>query len=188
MLDGSCGISSSLLQFSNRSHRRRESQLMLGKVTKLFPLKFSLPSEYKKPRPLRFAPSDILQSLKSSSNKEQKFKEEEGTLKETEFELLFDQNHEEDGGPLHPRKDKVLRFLIEKKDGGTTFTTVPSAWSSFNISKFPKFSGNSSNLEQPERMSVSRDLRSQVLLGRLLNILQFSKLKNFSSVKSPSDG
>ena len=99
---------------------------MLGKVTKLFPLKFNFVSEDKKPRLPRFAPSDILQSLKSRFHKEHKF-EEEGTVKQIEFELLFGHNHEADAGPLHPWKDNFSRFLMEKKEGGSTLTTIPSA-------------------------------------------------------------
>ena len=73
MLDGSSGSTCSLLQFSDSSHFRLESRLMVeGKVTKSFPPKYKCSNDDKKPRLLRFVSSDKLQSLRSSFIKEHK--------------------------------------------------------------------------------------------------------------------
>ena len=48
-------------------------------------------------------------------------------MNQIEFELFFGHNLEADAGPLHPPKDNFSRFLIEKKEGGSTLTTTPSA-------------------------------------------------------------
>ena len=189
MLVGSSGSACNLLQFSNPSIFKRGSRLIFeGRVTKLFSLKSKSSSEDKKPRLSRVAPSDILQALRLRVFKELKLDKGDNT-KLLKFELLLGNHHEVDGGgPLHLSKDNISRFLNKEKEEGSTLIAVPSAQNSFNISKFPKFSGNSSNFEQPERINTSRHFKSQMQLGRLFSILQFFKLKKLSLFKSPSDG
>ena len=52
-------------------------------------------------------------------------------------ELLGNDHELDGGGPLHPKKDDISRFLNKGKEEGSTLRAVPSALSSFNISKFP---------------------------------------------------
>ena len=109
------GSSLSLVQFANPRSSKRESRLMLGNVTKLFPSKNKRSNEDKKPRLLRFVSSDKLQSLRSSHLKEHK-PDKLCNMKPVELELLLGNNHEADGGPLHPSKDNISRFFNEEKE------------------------------------------------------------------------
>ena len=98
---------------------------MFGNVTKLFPPKSNLSNEDMKPRLPRFVSFDKLQSLMSSNLKEHK-PDKLCNMKPVELKILGN-NHEADGGPLHPSKDNISRFLNEEKEEGSSLRAVPSA-------------------------------------------------------------
>ena len=82
----------------------------------------------------------------------------------------------------HPRHIKKLM------EDGTSLIAVPVKLSSFKLLIFPKFSGRLASFEHPKRMSISRDLRLSVLLGRLIRDWQNSKFKTVSLLSCPIDG
>ena len=107
--------------------------------------------------------SDKLQSLRYNSFSEYKPCSEAGN-RLTDMGLFLgdiqDQNCEDNDlgdDPLHPSRDKYLRFLSLTMVTGTCLIAVLSASRVVKDSIFPKLSAKLSILE-PERMRVSRDL------------------------------
>ena len=82
---------------------------------------------------------------------------------------------------------RETRPFICSIDGCSCFIAVPSKRSFVKCSMFPMISGKLSSFEQAERIRVSRDLNLQMLLGKDLSLLQFSKSNTTSPVRYPME-
>ena len=77
-----------------------------------------------------------------------------------------------DDRPMHPETDSTLRFFKWTTDEGRSVIAVPLKFNTSKPSIFPKFSGNSSSFEQPDKLRVFRDIKLQSAIGRLERFLQ----------------
>ena len=57
-------------------------------------------------------------------------------------------------------------------DEGRPVIAVPLKSNSSKLSIFPKFSGNLSSFEQPDKLRVFRDIKLQIAIGTLETVLQ----------------
>ena len=77
-----------------------------------------------------------------------------------------------DNRKAHPPIDSFLRFFKRMMDGDSPLRVVSLRFSSSRPSRFPRFSGNFTSLEQPDKLRVFRDIKLQIALGRLERFLQ----------------
>lgn len=68
-------------------------------------------------------------------------------------------------------------------DGGLRIAVPPKSRFS-KLAICPKFSGTSSSFEQPFRLRTLRDLKSEILLGRLTSFLQSLKVYTVSLLRN----
>ena len=76
-----------------------------------------------------------------------------------------------DNGKAHPPIDSFLRFFKRVKDKDSPIV-VPLTFSSSSASRFPRFFGNFTSLEQSHKLRVFREIKLQIALGRLERFLQ----------------
>ena len=77
-----------------------------------------------------------------------------------------------DNRESHPPIDSFLRFFKRMMDEDSLLIGVPLTSSSSRPSTFPRFSGNFTSLEQPDKLRIFRDIKLQIAIGRLKRFLQ----------------
>ena len=91
-----------------------------------------------------------------------------------------------DNRESHPPKDSFLRFFKRMEDKNSSLIAVPLTSNSSKHSRFPRFSGNFTSLEQPDKLRVFRD-KLQIAIGRLERFLQPFRSNRISFLRSPID-
>ena len=92
-----------------------------------------------------------------------------------------------DDSPTHPERDSTLRFFKWTTDEGRSVIAVPLKFNTSKPSIFPKFSGNSSSFEQPDKLRVFRDIKLQIAIGRLERFLQSLRCNSIRLVECISN-
>ena len=92
-----------------------------------------------------------------------------------------------DNRKSHPPVDSFLRFFKRMVDEGSSLIAVPLTSSSSRPLRFPRFSGNFTCLEQPDKLRVFRDIKLQIASGRLERFLQPFRSNPISFLRSPTD-
>lgn len=89
---------------------------------------------------------------------------------------------------MEPRKDSASKFFIENMDHSRFLEAAPVKSSSSKLSTFSKLYKTFLDLEQPERFSISRDVKPFIVLGSTTRLVQFSKSNKVSPKRNRIDG
>ena len=92
-----------------------------------------------------------------------------------------------DNRKAHPPIDSFLRFFKQMEDENRPLIGVLLTFNSSKPSRFPRFSGNFTSLEQSHKLRLFRDIKLQIALGRFERFLQPFRSNWISFLRSPTD-